>query len=1003
MRSLIEVQFPINQLSLESYIERDAKSAKVLASLGKWWGAKPLVLIRAIILGSVFPASKDYRDWPRDLEIFLKCLTMDNDGMWRRKTKNLPATICFQYANSREREELFVRADRWKPISQFSSQEDKKRYRKHKSALEKRTFFSLDYVQQREFCCRVEEIDGPSDLSWQEINDYLNTFASTLAELVQELSIRFFGTKLKVGDVFSGIGYIPFVAAELGCDIYASDLNPVAGLLSWGALNVIGGNKAFHQLIQNTQERIYDQLDSYYKESKLESSEEGWRAEAYLYCIEIEVPDWDNWRIPICPNWMVAPKPKTWVELIPQLSEKKFTFKVNYGGEGYKKAKQGTKQGADIICPEVLWKLFQKKGAHKNKTKILNFKSILDQTRGLRKWDREDFMSRSDDFFQERLFCIRWRQPDWIDDRGNARNGDLIYREPTKYDLEKEQEVIDRLREVFADWQEKGWIPHWRIQPGKKTNEPIRTRGWTYWHHLFNPRQLLMAGYYSKLISQCEPDIHKALLFNFGRLLDMNSKLCRWLGTQGGGIGGTKSTFYNQALNTFPNYASRGLTGLIAQLQPNHKIFPLNCEKIISVNDARDVSEHCHLWITDPPYADAVNYEELSEFFLAWYAPHLKTVEPDWYTDSMRDRAIKGSDVLFREAMADSYRRLAENMPEDGIQVCMFTHKNTEVWEDLALIMWAAGLQVKQVWSIATETPGAGIRVGNYVQATYNMVLRKRKENKIGYTDFITPQLKRRVREVIDNMRQSQIQGDLAKCGYTDTDYILAAQAAAVEVITGFAAIDGTDLEEELRKPNSERQNSVLKQFMATAKETATDFLVPSLLDRIIKDNHYSQESTVFWRGLTQEEKFLFKSLEMESQDVCKIGVFQDLGRSYGLPNYESLILTARANACRTRLPEELPRANALKFKEIPPDERDLFEHSITRHIYQALKYIREGANMERAARHVVDCTDFWREKNGKIKIILDFLHKATQNIPAWEDYRNDLSSLKLNLEHWRA
>ena len=23
-------------------------------------------------------------------------------------------------------------------------------------------------------------------------------------------------------------------------------------------------------------------------------------------------------------------------------------------------------------------------------------------------------------------------------------------------------------------------------------------------------------------------------------------------------------------------------------------------------------------WITDPPYADAVNYHELTEFFLAW-------------------------------------------------------------------------------------------------------------------------------------------------------------------------------------------------------------------------------------------------------------------------------------------------------------------------------------------------------------------------------------------------
>ena len=92
----------------------------------------------------------------------------------------------------------------------------------------------------------------------------------------------------------------------------------------------------------------------------------------------------------------------------------------------------------------------------------------------------------------------------------------------------------------------------------------------------------------------------------------------------------------------------------------------------------------------------------------------------------------------------------------------MFTHKSTDVWEDLALIMWSAGLQVKQVWSIATETQ-AGIKSGNYVQSTYNMVLKKRTGNKVGYVDFITPQVIKRVEEVITRMRDSQIETGLAR------------------------------------------------------------------------------------------------------------------------------------------------------------------------------------------------------------------------------------------------
>jgi hypothetical protein len=83
--------------------------------------------------------------------------------------------------------------------------------------------------------------------------------------------------------------------------------------------------------------------------------------------------------------------------------------------------------------------------------------------------------------------------------------------------------------------------------------------------------------------------------------------------------------------------------------------------------------------------------------------------------------------------------------------------------------MWAAGLQVKQVWSISTETPGAGLRVGNYVQATYNLVLRKRpKTAPMGFAEMVIPQTISRVKEVITHMRESQMQAGNLSCGYTD-------------------------------------------------------------------------------------------------------------------------------------------------------------------------------------------------------------------------------------------
>jgi len=87
MNSFIEVQFPVSKLSKESYKERKGVQSQTLTGLGKWWGRKPLILVRAAILGLLMPASDNPK---RDRDIFLKLLTMDDEGLWQRKAKSIP-------------------------------------------------------------------------------------------------------------------------------------------------------------------------------------------------------------------------------------------------------------------------------------------------------------------------------------------------------------------------------------------------------------------------------------------------------------------------------------------------------------------------------------------------------------------------------------------------------------------------------------------------------------------------------------------------------------------------------------------------------------------------------------------------------------------------------------------------------------------------------------------------------------------------------------------------
>ncbi|TAK42623.1 MAG: DUF1156 domain-containing protein, partial [Saprospiraceae bacterium] len=104
MKSFIEAQFPVAKVSKESYKERMANVGQTLTGLGKWWGRKPLVLVRATILGLLMPASNDP---VRDREIFLKLMAMDDEGLWQRRFKTLPVKELYEKCTPEDRDEYF--------------------------------------------------------------------------------------------------------------------------------------------------------------------------------------------------------------------------------------------------------------------------------------------------------------------------------------------------------------------------------------------------------------------------------------------------------------------------------------------------------------------------------------------------------------------------------------------------------------------------------------------------------------------------------------------------------------------------------------------------------------------------------------------------------------------------------------------------------------------------------------------------------------------------------
>ena len=52
--------------------------------------------------------------------------------------------------------------------------------------------------------------------------------------------------------------------------------------------------------------------------------------------------------------------------------------------------------------------------------------------------------------------------------------------------LKEKHKVEQFVEENLLRWQKQGLVPDMAIEPGYNTDQPIRERGWTYWHHLFN-------------------------------------------------------------------------------------------------------------------------------------------------------------------------------------------------------------------------------------------------------------------------------------------------------------------------------------------------------------------------------------------------------------------------------------------------------------------------------------------------------------------------------------
>ncbi len=849
--ALIEHLFPVQKISAESFKEQMAGAGKTLTALGSYWkGRKPLILNKACVLGCLLPVTENHL---KDLEIFEMLMGMDSESMQKRIEANLPV--------SRQHE-----AGEWL-VSSYNEQVQKAK--------------------------RPEELsDSLFSHVWAKVNEHLGTSASSFPELVEQMGIARFGHRPRVADVFCGSGQIPFEAARLGCDVYASDLNPIACMLTWGAFNIVGASAEKRAEIEQAQQQLADKVQKEIDELDVETDGKGWRAKVYLYCVEVVCPE-TGWKVPLLPTLIISKGYKVIARLIPQPNEKRYEIEIKYvqTDEEVEAAKIGTVQKGDMVhSPD---------GVTVYRTKIStirgDYKEGRENKNRLRLWEKSDFTPRPDDIFQERLYCVQWMKK-----KPSGRGDEYQFRSVTADDLAREQKVIDFVGKNLADWQEKGFIPDMVIEAGDKTDEPIRTRGWTHWHHLFNPRQLMQLG----IINNNRNEAVKLLTVG---IADINSRLCRWNNSASKGAGGnTSNTFDNQALNTLFNYGLRSTSNILKYLKPSYEIVPIKTTTKVKTHPAHELQTQNDIYITDPPYGDAVKYEEITEFFIAWLRKNPPPEFANWTWDSRRSLAIKGEGEDFRQGMIAAYSKMAELMPENGIQVLMFTHQSGSIWSDMTNIIWASGLQVTAAWYVVTETDSA-LRQGANVTGTIMLVLRKRHQNLETFRDDLGWEIEEAVKEQVESLTglDKAVKAQGSQGLYNDSDLQMAGYAAALKVLTSYSVIDGKDMVVEAQAPRQKDKKSFVEELIDFAVQTAVQFLVPA---------GFEKED---WQKLTAVERFYLKMADMEAQGEKSLDNYQNFAKAFKVHHFDLLMSdSSRANAARLKLATEFKSSIMSKDSE---------------------------------------------------------------------------------------
>ena len=624
----------------------------------------------------------------------------------------------------------------------------------------------------------------------------------------------------KVIDPFSGGGSIPLEALRLGCETYASDLNPLAVLIGKATLEwpqKVASTQlstSVEKWSKKIQKEVKKEISQFYPN---DPGEQGGIPIGYLWARSISCPNPACLaEIPLIKHFWLAKTKKRSIAYKPIIDNisKTISFQIQRNNDIDFDPSQGTISTANakcLICNQVV--------------KAIKIRKLAQQGE-----------------MRHKMTIVILRYP-------NKKN--KHYRIANDNDFRAYNQATKFLAQKLLKYEGiEPFLPDEDLPPMGTLGFGVRQYGMIKWRDLFNPRQQLalvtflerIKANYNAIAYEHQELIdttpHPTRLSNIilaylaiilGRLADKNANLVVY-NAYGEKI---EHVFGRTALPMTWDYVElnvfSGANGdWLRQTEWVIRFLDRNCWESLteaSVQQACATSlpfpnEFFDAILTDPPYYDNVPYSDLSDFFYVWFKKAIGDLFPELFATPLTPKekeivANKGRQLnpkeFFETNLSKSFQEMFRVLKPEGIAIIVYAHKSSAGWETMLEALTKAGFVVTASWPIHTEMKTRlRAKTTAALASSIYLVCRKHPQHEIGYFNEIQQEMENQIHKQLYRFWNEGIRGG---------DFFISSIGPAMETLSKYRQImrysgDIVSFQEQLNLIRSISTNFLVKSLL---------------------------------------------------------------------------------------------------------------------------------------------------------------------------------------------